>query len=320
MRGAISRGGSAVAGPDTQRAGEVGVDSGGSTPAFDAAEGPSLEFYPASGALLPLVETYYLSRWNAEEIRGVDRVDMGQLRFMLRGEGTLTYADGRCEPSCPVMITAPASAAVRYHVAGPFHCFGVSLREIGWRSLLGVPASDLADRVVDAADVLGPEVHALLAELRTMERIEDMVGLVEPILAARRRPTPPAHIEMMRQFRAWTTTPDLDIETLYASVDMSRRQIMRLCNEYYGGPPTHLRRKYRAITAAIRLRNGEAPGDVAAPFADQSHMINEVKHFTGQTPTSLSGPIDPVLAAVLDRESFQQLTGDFLEMVDPDAG
>ena len=278
--------------------------------------GPTIIFQPATGALMPLVESYYLYRYDAADIDGVDRVDMGQIRFMLKGEGTRRFPDGHVEASCAVMVNGPGTAAAAYHIQGPFHCFGISLRAIGWKSLIGLPADKVADRVLDGTTILGAEAADMLARLRGLETLEAMVEAVEPLLLARRRPVPQAHLALARAVREWAASGASGIESLYAMVGMSQRQTMRLCNEYYGGPPKLLERKFRAIRAAMRIYQGADPGDVAGRFSDQSHMINEIRHFTGHTPTSLRAGIDPVLAITLDNETFHFLPDVIPESVD----
>lgn len=278
---------------------------------------PNIEFVKSDGALLPLVESYYLYRFDSDTIDGVDRVDMGQIRFMLKGKGTRAFPDGHVEPSHPVMVNGPGTAAAAYHVDGPFHCFGVSLRAIGWKSLIGLPANKVANRVLDAAEIFGPGALDLLERLRGMARIEEMIAAVEPFLLARRRPVPRAHLALARAVREWAASGAEGVEALYAAVDMSERQVMRVCNEYFGGPPKHLERKFRAIRAAMRIYQGGDPADAAEPFADQSHMINEIRRFTGHTPTSLRANIDPVLALTLDSETFHFLPDVIPESVDP---
>jgi AraC-like DNA-binding protein len=277
---------------------------------------PDIQFRPAEGALIPLVESFYLFRNDAVDVNGVDRVDMGQIRFMLRGSGTRTFPDGHTEASCPVMINPPGTAAASYHVDGPFHCFGVSLRAVGWKSLIGLPAHKVANQVVDGAELFGPGALALLGRLMRLSTLEDMIAEAEPFLLARRRPVPQAHLELARAVREWAATESPTIDGLYARVAMSERQVMRLCNEYFGGPPKLLERKFRAIRAAMRIYQGEEPADVAGRFADQSHMINEIRRFTGHTPKTLRSGIDPVLAVTLDNETFHFLPEVFPESLD----
>lgn len=278
---------------------------------------PTIEFREAGRGLRSVVDTYYEYRHPALDVRGVDRVDIGQIRFMLSGgDGTRFFDDGHTEPSCPVSISAPSTAAAHYRLSGPFHCFGISLRAIGWKALVNLPAHKFGNTVINAADVFGPEVLDLLARLRRLDSIDAMVAEVEPFLLRHRKPVPRAPYALVRALREWAATDAPVIEGFYARLPMSERQVTRLCNEYFGGPPKFLERKYRAVRAAMRIYQGESPADVAERFSDQSHMINEIKHFTGQTPTSLQAGIDPVLAATLANETFHFLPEVFPESVD----
>lgn len=279
---------------------------------------PGIEFIRPDGALHPLVESFYLYRNDALSIDNVDRVDMGQIRFMLKGEGTRTFPDGHVEPTVPVMINSPGTAAASYHVDGPLRVFGVSLRAVGWKALVGLPANKLTNQILDGAAVLGAGALDLLERLRGLDRLEDMIAVAEPFFLARRRPVPPSHLAIARAVRDWAASGAEGVESLYAAVDLSERQVMRICNEYFGGPPKHLERKFRAIRAAMRIFQGGDPADAAEPFADQSHMINEVRRFTGHTPTSLRAGIDPVLPLTLDSETFHFLPDVIPESVDPD--
>ena len=279
-------------------------------------DAPTIQFVKSSGAMMPLVESWYLYRFDSPENEGVDRVDMGQIRFMLAGSGTRTFPDGHVEASRPVTINPPGTGAAAYRIDGPFHCFGISLRAIGWKSLIGLSANKVTNRLLDGAELFGPEALTLLERLRGMERIEDMIEAVEPFLLARRRRVPEAHLALARAVREWAASGAEGVEALYAMVEMSERQVMRVCNEYFGGPPKLLERKFRAIRAAMRIYQGGDPADAAEPFADQSHMINEIRRFTGHTPTSLRAGIDPVLALTLDSETFHFLPEVIPESVD----
>ncbi|WP_227698623.1 AraC family transcriptional regulator [Sphingomonas hengshuiensis] len=275
---------------------------------------PTIEFRKATGSMMPLVESYYLYRYEAALVEGIERVDLGQLRFVLRGEGEMTFPDGRVERTRPVMINGPGTAAATYRVDGPFHCFGVSLRAIGWKTLIGIPAHKVTDHIIDGEKLFCEQAALLLGRLRKMATLEEMVAAVEPLLKMRRhevKPVPHAHLPFLRAVREWTVIEDGTLDQLYDSIratsGLGERQVQRLCREYFGSAPMHLKRKFRAIRAAMRLYQGAPLSDVIGPFADQSHMINEIKHFTGHTPRTLRERIDPVLAATLDNETFHFL-------------
>ncbi|RYE03382.1 MAG: AraC family transcriptional regulator [Sphingomonadales bacterium] len=284
---------------------------------------PTIEFRQAVGMLMPHIESYYLFRNEAGHIEGVERVDLGQLRFMIRGEGEVTFPGGHVEKTLPIMINGPGTAAARYRIEGPFHCFGLSLRAIGWKALTGLAADKVADRVIDGRYLFGEQAPLLLERLRVAASLDEMVALTEPLLESRlaqTKPVPRTHLVFLRSVREWAASGSPGLDVLYSAIraksNIGERQVQRLCREYFAGSPAHLRRKFRAIGAAMRIYHGASVEEVVGPFSDQSHMINEIKHFTGHTPTTLRSGIDPVLAATLDNETFHFLPELIPEEVD----
>ncbi len=284
---------------------------------------PQIEFRKAEGSLLPHVESYYLYRYDAEEIEGIERVDLGQLRFLIKGEGEVFFPDGHVEKTKPIMINGPGTAAASYRMRGPFHCFGVSLRAIGWKALIGIPAHKVADHIIDGEKLFCEQAPMLWQRLHKMDTLDEMVEAIEPLLKMRQyevKPVPKAHLVFLRAVREWAATKDPTIDDLYVRIRQSsnigERQVQRLCKDYFAGSPAHLKRKFRAIGAAMRIYQGAPIDEVVEPFSDQSHMINEIKEFTGHTPTSLRARIDPVLAVTLDNETFHFLPDVIPESVD----
>ncbi|MEI9851274.1 MAG: AraC family transcriptional regulator [Sphingomonas sp.] len=285
---------------------------------MDPGPKPELEFALESGELLPHVQSYYLYRHDARAIRGVERVDIGQIRFMLKGEGERIFPDGHAEPSCPVMVNGPGTAAATYRIDGPFHCFGVALRAVGWKSFIGLPADRVANCVLDGSRILGAESLDLLERLRGAFDARRDGGGAAPLPA--RAAAARAQIACRAGARGCANGSRRAIPRSRRCSGWCRwgkRQATRLCNEYFGGPPKLLARKYRAIRAAMRIHAGENPADVVEPFSDQPHMIKEIKQFTGHTPTTLRDGIDPVVAATLANESFHFLPDVIPESVDP---
>ncbi|MDB5690154.1 MAG: putative AraC family transcriptional regulator, partial [Sphingomonas bacterium] len=86
----------------------------------------------------------------------------------------------------------------------------------------------------------------------------------------------------------------------------SPRQLARLANRIYGAPPKLLARKYRALRAAHLLCDSGDDGFSAArdAFYDQSHLIREVRRFTGLTPTQYRENPPPVTRLMLQRRWF----------------
>jgi hypothetical protein len=72
----------------------------------ESAPAVTIELKPAKGRLLPHVESYYLFRCGEGELEGPERVDIGHIRFLIRGEGEMTFPDGHVEPLKPIMVRA----------------------------------------------------------------------------------------------------------------------------------------------------------------------------------------------------------------------
>lgn len=267
-----------------------------------------LRFLSPSPDLSALVTTYYLYRSDDPLIEGIERADVGQVRFMLRGTGNLRFADGHIDASPPIMVNGPGTGAAAYHVDGPFHCFGIALRPVGWCAIIQEPADRCADRVTDGGRIFGIEGLALLDTLRRTDSIEAMVALVEPFLRVRARPVPDEHQAVCEAVRLWLTSDaSPQVAALFDALPLSSRQVIRVVNQYFGAPPKLLERKFRALRAATALVEGGDPHDVAAPFYDQSHMIREIRHFTGHTPGTIATRMDPVLALTLQSTAYGEL-------------
>ncbi|PCD02895.1 AraC family transcriptional regulator [Sphingomonas spermidinifaciens] len=268
-----------------------------------------LEFLQPSAAVASLVTIFYLYRSDEPVIDGIERADVGQIRFMLKGQGQLFFPDGHAEPSCPIMINGPGTGAAAYRVDGPFHCFGAALRPQGWGALIGIPAHERADRVTDGEAVFGAAGTALLDALRGETSVEAMAALVERFLLACARSIPPEHQRLCETVRKWLAASEAPrVAALFDAIPLSSRQVVRLVNHYFGAPPKLLERKFRALRAATALADGGDPREVAELFYDQSHMIREIKHFTGHTPGTLASRMDPVLAMTLSPAAFNELS------------
>ncbi len=90
---------------------------------------------------------------------------------------------------------------------------------------------------------------------------------------------------------------------------VTRRQVERNCKRYYGAPPKVLARKYRALRAAISLAKGTVDADalLADGFYDQSHLIREIKAFTGVTPKKFTEDLPTLAQLTMKRTEIEGL-------------
>lgn len=248
--------------------------------------------------LEPYLTRLYHFRFNELEIEDIQPATLGQMIFMFEGDGYFEFADGHRDPSRPVILYGPGSAAMKIRFKGPAELFGCAFSPIGFVAMTGTPANLYADRVVAASECFGTAINTLGAKFREWQQAgplnyDDVIGELTGFFMERARNIPPTHVQLVETVLQWLLSGfDADVEDLYAQLPMSRSTASRLITRYYGSPPKPLMRKYRALRAASMLIDPETPAEIRSQveslFYDQPHMIREFRQFTGRTPGSLS--------------------------------
>jgi AraC-like DNA-binding protein len=267
-----------------------------------------LSFAAPAPGLAGHVSIYYLHRVDYPLIEDVERADVGYLRFLFSGRGSYTYRDGRTAPSHDVMLLGPSTETASLAVNGPLYSFGAVLLPEFWGGIAPAAASDVANFSVDAASVLGPEIQACFEAIKDLGDIEAMARHVDAVLLRMIRPLPDDHLTAIALIGEWLSQyPIPATELLYSRAGFSDRQMMRIANRYFGAPPKMLARKFRALRTASRLigTRGRIAQALIDEYADQAHMVREVKHFTGLTPRALQVTSNPIMQATLHPDSFR---------------
>jgi len=198
----------------------------------------------------------------------------------------------------------------------------LNLTSIGARRFFGVPASELTGRSVPLRDLLGPGYPLLHEELMELPDWDTRLQRFESVLAQRI-----AHADAPSPAVAWAVAHleacggVADIGALARELGYSRKHLIRLFHEHVGVPPKRLARILRFEGLVQHLRRSE-PGSeswtaLALRFGyyDQSHLIRDVRQFTGTTPTEARDLLVPVPEdvdrALRDPEvnSFQSAAG-----------
>jgi AraC-like DNA-binding protein len=260
-----------------------------------------------------LVTTFFRLRCDDNLIRDVQPSSLGIFAIMARGSGTLNFIDGGADPSCPLTLVTPTNAAATFVVDGPWDVFGAMLSPVGWASLTGWSAKKEGNRLHDAAKVLPPTLIARAQEvLHQWDGLsnEEMRDKLSGALAASAAPLRESHLHFIRAISGWLSTSlSPDVGSLASLTGLSARQVQRLTERYFGLTPKALARKYRALRAAVLLSRPElSPDELMAiqdHFYDQSHMIREIRLFSGRTPARVADPDTPYLASFLRMRDFQ---------------
>jgi AraC-like DNA-binding protein len=248
-----------------------------------------LDYAVPAADLQEYITLFYYFRADLPRFEDTERADYAQLRFRLsESPSGYGFADTPSQPSSEIHLLGPTCGAVRAWSDGPVLLFGMGLTPAGWAAMVGNDASHMLNRSVDATGLLGAaRLRAAYAAFAKAGSVEACTAIAEPLVRLLVGERGGAGLDFVRKVDSWLAdSPSPEMDDLIAVTGLSRRQIERKCKAMYGAPPKMLARKYRALKAAVALASeAETLDDVIERgFYDQSHMIREIKQFTGMTP------------------------------------
>lgn len=267
------------------------------------------QFASPAPALAPFLGSYYLATTRHLTVDDLQRADTGHLHFFLEGSGYKDFPGIRRQANL-VSLSGPSSLYQGYALNGPARLFGISLLPRAWDGMVPCSGDSLTDRGCNAVELFGPSVIDLHDKLRGCETLAAMAPMADAFFQTRRPSLSEKHDSVIEGIRAWLTealAPDLaDLQDRF---DLSDRQLARISNRYWGAPPKSLARKYAALRTAslIIAQDGALPHEALRHYADQSHLIREVKRVTGQTPRQLRTQASPILRTALHPANLWEL-------------
>ena len=257
---------------------------------------PIIDYRQPRAALADHVSFFYHFRHDGAGFSAVNRAEFAQLRFIMAGEnGQCRFVDGTVQAIPAICVQGPTTGNTQISGSGRIDVIGLGLMPEGWAALVPMDASAAANRLFDAVDLLGPKVltarDALVAAPDFDARVAVLEDLLEYLMA--QRPSDSigefhGFVHKVNQWLADGAAPQ--ISDLLARTGLSLAQVERRCKRYFGSPPKLLARKYRALRTAIAITHGDAELDdiLAEGYFDQSHLIREMRHFTGMTPAAFA--------------------------------
>lgn len=285
----------------------------------------NIEFAEPAPHLKSLLSLYYRVRSDAPVFEEIDRADIGVVRFRLKGDGYLQFHDGcKSAKGMKNLLIGPGTAAAKIRLEGPIDVVGCSLLPLAWGGpIINDDARKYVDRASNALEVLGPKAANLPELLAATNTIEETKKVLDTAFSAMARPVSKRTVNGVEELRQWLArSPSPDVQALTKGEPARSRRFSRIGNRHFGGPPKMLARKVRALRAAqaITLNQGNICDDALDPFYDQSHMVREIKHFTGRSPGKLVTPEEMLLQMVLDRPYFRELEPNLDETPEPPKG
>ncbi len=271
----------------------------------------TLDYRLPDEAFRDRLSLFYEFKADVPQFADDERADLAQVRFLLSGENPVyTFADGHVARAPRIQVVGPTTGPTRSSADGPIHIFGVGVLPAGWAQLLDVDASLLVNRVVDGTEMFGAAATEAFDALKTARNLDHRVRIGHRLAEALARRDAAASTDFTKLVDGWLqSSPSPDVEELVRVAGVTRRQVERNCKRYYGAPPKVLARKYRALRAAIALAKGEASADalLSEGFYDQSHLIREVKAFTGVTPKKFTEDLPTLAQLVMQRTEIEGL-------------
>ena len=252
--------------------------------------------------LRPFVRAYYYFAVQEQAVQPLC-AELGNIRVVLDGAGSLTMPDGKQRQIKSAFLIGPTMGAYTMDAIAGTRVFGVGVRPRGWKMLMGIDAQEAADQVFDLSDLAGSIGAGAIDEIRNAPDLPAMANAADRFFDAiitRRMTNQCAYPEA---FQNWLmNSNELNLDRLIECMDVSRRQTDRLAKEYFGASPKFLQRKYRALRAADRIRSGVFDWKIAAgdDYYDQSHFIREFKTFIGVTPGQFIGHRATLIEQVRD--------------------
>ena len=176
-------------------------------------------------------------------------------------------------------IAGPDTQARIATLAAGTRLVGVRLRPGAAGAVLGLPASELRDISPDAADVLGSDAAAALAE--KLAAAPDPHALLLRAVELRGETTPDPLVQAAIGALA---RPRARVDRVAEELGVSSRQLQRRVSNAVGYGPKLLQRvlRFRRLQALAPAPLVEMALD--AGYADQAHMTAEVTRLAGVTP------------------------------------
>jgi len=250
-----------------------------------------LEFRQPGPDLAEYISFFYQARQSDARFDAVDRADFAQFRFIFAGHnGQCTYVDGTVQAMPEIYVQGPTTGSSRMSGSGAIDVLGAGLMPAGWAALVPMDASAAANRLFDAVDLLGPAVRDARDAMAAVD-FDARVALFETLLKGLMAQSNRDFHGFVHHVNAWLAGAVLpQVPDLLARTGLSLSQVERRCKRYFGSPPKMLARKYRALRTAIAMTHKDADLDhiLAEGYYDQSHLIREMKHFTGMTPATFA--------------------------------
>ncbi len=181
----------------------------------------------------------------------------------------LVWVDGRIDLIGPMSVARPSRYAIGTRV------MLLSVEPATAAAWLGIPLSEVTDRVVDLHDIHA-ETARELQGLFESDTVSDLVGSLAPACS---RVT----------VAASALARGVAVAEVADAVNLCARQLTRSFHEIIGLQPKRFQRITRLRRAVVAAKSGLSLAEAAieAGYADQAHFTRDMKSLTGAAPRTI---------------------------------
>jgi AraC-like DNA-binding protein len=156
------------------------------------------------------------------------------------------------------------------------------------RRIVGIPMSELRDRVVPLDALFGSRWAELSQPLLDAESIGARVNALDALLVSCANSKIVPGSPVTRALNLLRSRPDIEIAAVARNVGWSRKHLANRVDDAIGVGPRSFRRlvRFQRLTTTIASSTKPDWARLAASsgYSDQSHMIREFREFAGITP------------------------------------
>lgn len=229
--------------------------------------------------------------------------DWAGLRFNDRAAISGNTREGEPIGRTLFAVSGPHSHEV-YLRTGALREWGALVHPLGWSLLVGKPAHEYANRVVDGmtdptfaqfrplADELFGPIPDPVGELRRFTQFFEAIVPLEN----------PAAPEIARIYSALIEPSDGSVSGLADRAQVTRRTLERLCLRSCGFPPKLLLRRQRFLRSLAHFTVDPSLkwiGAIDETYHDQAQFIRDFREFMGMTPREYGQRRKPIVTSLI---------------------
>jgi AraC-like DNA-binding protein len=182
----------------------------------------------------------------------------------------------------------------------------INLTPIGARLFLGLPMSEITNRVVDLRAVLGPVARNLGERLEAATGWGQRFAILDDFIVRRLANAGQPSVPVIWAWnKVQTSGGNINVRALVDELGYSHRRLIQEFRDQIGLPPKVMARIVRFERAVKMISSGAGSlPDVAfeCGYYDQAHFNREFREFSGRTPSEFAaGMIAPGMGVSVDQ-------------------